>query len=348
MAEAADCSRSVMSSILIAENDRDARGLLAGWLGDAGYVCATADTADALAHARQQLPQAVLVSVSAIDDGGMWILRTLKAQTDPVATVAVTASPGLELLGAARRLGAFECLPWPSSRATVVDSVQRALDWRATAAEAMQRRKRLLDELAYGTDRLMETMRKLDPEAALPVLQATLEAQAADGFEHARRVARSAAALAASMQLAPGDVRTVRTAALLHDVGKIAVPGSLLRPGGPLSDDEIEVMRRHVEIGEQVLTAVATLAPAAHIVAAAHERFDGTGYPKGLAGAAIPLAARILAVADTYDALTSQRSYLDPLTHDGANAELVRRAGTHLDPEVVRAWLEMGERARCC
>jgi response regulator RpfG family c-di-GMP phosphodiesterase len=337
-----------MSSILIAENDQDARGLLAGWLGDAGYVCATADTADALTHARQHLPEAVLVSVSSIDDGGMWILRTLNGQADPVATVAMTANPGLEVAGAARRLGAFECLPWPSSRATVIESVQRALDWRTTAAEALQRKKRLLDEVAYGTERLMHTMRGIDPEAALPVLQATLEAQTVHGYDHAARVARSAAALANAMRLQPGDVRTIRTAALLHDVGKIALPAALVRFGGPMSDDEIEVMRMHVGIAEQVLASVAPLAPAAHVVGTSHERFDGSGYPNGLAGTAIPLAARILAVADTYDALTSQRSYADPLTHDSANAELIRCAGTHLDPEVVRAWLEMGEQARCC
>jgi putative nucleotidyltransferase with HDIG domain len=338
---------SAVSSILIAENDRDARGLVAGWLGDAGYVCATADTADALQQARQHPPAAALVTVTSVDDGGMWVLRTLKGEDAPVATVALTPNPDLAIAGTARRLGAFECLPWPSSRATVLDSVQRALEWRSTAAAALQRQKRLLQEIAYGRDRLAASVRGLDPDAAHAVLIASMEARAADVYDHAQRVAHSAAALAAALRLQPDVVRTVRTAALLHDVGKLAVPGSLLRAAGPLSDEEIAVLRMHVAVGEEVLELVPTLAPAAPLVATSHERYDGGGYPAGLAGDAIPLGARIIAVADAYDALVSQRSYTDPVTHDEANAELVRCAGTQFDPDVVRAWIELGDRARC-
>jgi response regulator RpfG family c-di-GMP phosphodiesterase len=339
---------SAVSSILIAENDHQSRDLLAGWLGDAGHVCATADTADALMQARTHPPEAVLVSVTSVDDGGMWILRTLKGQSHPVATVAVTPNPGMELLGEARRLGAFECLPWPSSRASVIDSVQRALDWRATTADALQRHKRLLEEVASGRERLKQTLRGIDPNAAQSVLLATLEARAVEAHDHAHRVAQSSATLAAAMRMSPGEVRAVRTAALLHDVGKIAIPDALLRSSKLLRDGEIEVLRTYVSIGEEALGMVPTLAPAAHLVVALHERYDGLGYPAGLAGAQIPLGARIIAVADMYDALMSRRMYTDPLTHEGANAELVREAGTRFDPDVVRTWLDIGDHARCC
>jgi putative nucleotidyltransferase with HDIG domain len=161
------------------------------------------------------------------------------------------------------------------------------------------------------------------------------------------RVARSAAALARTMRLAPVEIRDVRSAALLHDIGKVAVPPRLLAMPGPLSDDEIACLRKHVSVGAEVLAEIPTLASVAPIVRATHERFDGSGYPEGLVGVDIPLGARIIAVADAYDALTAQRPYNDPVSHDEANTELVRSSGSHLDPDVVRFWMEMIEMVRC-
>jgi HD-GYP domain-containing protein (c-di-GMP phosphodiesterase class II) len=96
-----------------------------------------------------------------------------------------------------------------------------------------------------------------------------------------------------------------------------------------------------------VLAGVPTLAAVAAIVAATHERYDGSGYPKGLAGADIPLGARIIAVADVYDSMTAHRPYADPVSHDEANTELIRSSGSHLDPDIVRFWMEMVETLRC-
>ena len=117
---------------------------------------------------------------------------------------------------------------------------------------------------------------------------------------------------------------------------------------GPLSDSDLDVLRTHVVIGREVLATVPALEPIAGIVGATHEKYDGSGYPGGLKGDSIPLAARIISVADAYDAMTSVRCYSDPVSHDEANAELVRSAGTQFDPDVVRAWLQMTELRRCC
>jgi putative nucleotidyltransferase with HDIG domain len=266
-----------VSSILIAENDHDARALMAGWLGEVGHVCATADTADALAHARRNPPEAALITVTSVDDGAMWVLRSLKGDDLPVATVAVTPNPNLDIAGAARRVGAVDCLPWPSSRATVLESVTRALKWRSTTAIALQKQKRLVEQLAAGRDKLTASVRGIDADAALSVLLASLEGRGTDAYDHAQRVSQSAAALAASMHLDVDVVRTVRTAALLHDVGKLAFPHTFVRANGPLTDDEIALLRVHVSIGEEVLSSVPALAPAAPIVFACHERFDGSG-----------------------------------------------------------------------
>jgi HD-GYP domain-containing protein (c-di-GMP phosphodiesterase class II) len=139
----------------------------------------------------------------------------------------------------------------------------------------------------------------------------------------------------------------LRRAALAHDIGKKAVPEAVLAKSGPLSDEEIAMIQSHVTVGYEVLSASPFLQPAAEIVLASQERFDGTGYPAGLRGPAIPLGARILAVADAFDALASARVHRDPLSRDDANVELVRGAGSHFDPEIVRAWLMTAERTTC-
>jgi response regulator RpfG family c-di-GMP phosphodiesterase len=153
--------------------------------------------------------------------------------------------------------------------------------------------------------------------------------------------------LAGRCHLAPIEALAVKRAALLHDVGKIAIPERLLADGGPLTDADLALLRSHVSIGAEVLASVPALEALAPIVAATHERFDGTGYPRGLSGDAIPIGARIISVVDAYDAMTSARCYSDPVSHDEANAELVRSAGSQFDPNVVRAWLQLTELRRC-
>jgi len=337
-----------VSSILIAENDPAARGLLAGWLGEAGYVCETTGTADALTCAREHAPDAVLISIGAADDGSLWTLRALNAQPDGAATLALTRQLHLDLALEARRLGAIDCLPWPSPRTRVLDSVQRALAWRVRVRDAQHRLDVLRAEVARGQARLQESVRNLSAYVATQTLVASVEEQSADLAERAYRVARSSAALSEALGLSRGDVRTIRTAALLEDLGKLALPASLLNGNRPLNDDEMTVMRSHVAIAAEVLRGISGLESVADLVAASREWFDGGGYPAGRRGAAIPLGARIIAVADAYDTLTSPRTCPDPLSHDGANAELVRRAGAQFDPDVVGAWLELTERARCC
>jgi HD-GYP domain-containing protein (c-di-GMP phosphodiesterase class II) len=180
------------------------------------------------------------------------------------------------------------------------------------------------------------------------MLLAILESRSPETYDHVHRVAQSSAALGRSLRLAPIEIRDVRAAALLHDIGKLAIPPRLLGRAGPLTDEEITVVQRHASIGEEVLAAVPTLVSVAPLVGATHERYDGTGYPRRLAADGIPLGARIIAVADAYDALTARRPYHDPMSHDDASAELVRSSGTQLDPDVVRGWMEMVEARPCC
>jgi len=338
----------VSSRILIADNDQDARGLLAASLRDAGYACVTAETRDALSEARRQVPDAAIVGVAGPDDGGMWVVRALRAQQDAMGLVVVATPPNFDVASTVSRLGVVDCLPGPPAGDDVVDAVRRAVLWRHAVRAASAESVRLDDEVEAGHRHLKETIARVDPSSAQQVLLAVLEARTRETYDHVQRVARSAVALGRRLELAPAVLHTLRQAALLHDVGKIAIPDRILRGSGPLDAAELEILRSHVTIGAEVLASVPTLAPIAPIVAATHERFDGRGYPEGLSAGRIPLAARIVAVADAYDALTSTRSYRDSVGHDDANAELARCAGTHFDPDVVRAWIGVTEVVRCC
>ena len=340
-----DCA--VAPRILIAENDSGAREQLSGWLEAAGFACSGTETGAALAEARRCRPDVAVVGVNVPDDGGMWIVRSLRGESVPPGVVVMSSTPSLDLATTASRLGAVDCLPWPSSERSIVDAVRRAAEWRAMLSATYGRNRRLHQEVDHACAQLKATMQRVQGEIAQSVLLALLESRSPETYDHAQRVAQTSRALAQTLRLAPIHVRQVRAGALLHDIGKMAIPPRLLGRAGPLADDEITVMQRHATIGADLLGALPTLAHVAPLVGATHERYDGTGYPEGLAGENIPLGARIIAVADVYDALTARRPYNEPMSHDDATAELVRSAGSHLDPDVVRAWMQMMEARRC-
>src|SRR4051794_25968283 len=156
---------------------------------------------------------------------------------------------------------------------------------------------------------------------------------------HLGVVAELAEATARRLGLDPDERERVRHAAELHDVGKVAIPDEILAKTGPLSDDEWTFIRRHTLAGERIIAAAPALAPVARLVRSSHERWDGAGYPDGLAADAIPLGARIVAVADAFDAMTSGRPYRAAISHQDALAELQRCAGTQFDPAVVAGFV---------
>jgi putative nucleotidyltransferase with HDIG domain len=157
---------------------------------------------------------------------------------------------------------------------------------------------------------------------------------------HTRDVVELSLAVADRMGLEPESRRKVEFGALLHDVGKVAIPNEIINKPGPLSDAEWTVMRTHTVEGQRMLDRVGgAMSEVGEIVRASHERWDGGGYPDGLAGAAIPLEARIICACDAYNAMTTTRSYRRAMADEAAAAELVRCAGTQFDAAVVEALL---------
>jgi HD-GYP domain-containing protein (c-di-GMP phosphodiesterase class II) len=185
---------------------------------------------------------------------------------------------------------------------------------------------------------------KTSYDSIVAVLCAALDLRDNVTHGHAKRVSELASVVAWQMGLRKEQLRQIEKAAILHDIGKIGVADVVLSKPGPLNDFEWAEMKRHPELGWRILSGIDFLRDAAEVVYAHHERFDGTGYPRGLKGDEIPLGARIFAVVDAYDAMTSHRPYRKALPHLKAIEEIARNAGSQFDPEVVRAFLEAEKR----
>jgi len=180
----------------------------------------------------------------------------------------------------------------------------------------------------------------------LTTFSAALEARDPYLRGHSARVTGFAEALARMLGWKPRELETLRLGGSLHDVGKIAVNASVLRKPGPLTDDELAQIRRHPVAGAHLIEGVVELRKALPYVLHHHERWDGRGYPDGKAGEEIPLEARVLGVADAFDAMTSARPYRPALTVEAALGEIERCGGTQFDPELARAFVrgwETGE-----
>ena len=175
---------------------------------------------------------------------------------------------------------------------------------------------------------------------ALMDLARAIEARDPYSSGHAARVTAIAEVVAARLGWDEEQIDVLRIGAALHDIGKLAVPDTVLRKPGPLSDEELDHVRAHPEEGARMLGLVGTLRAAVPCVLHHHERWDGSGYPAGSSGPEIPAGARVLAVADAFDAMTSDRPYRPALTGAFAVAELERCAGTQFDPEVVAVFAE--------
>jgi putative nucleotidyltransferase with HDIG domain len=174
---------------------------------------------------------------------------------------------------------------------------------------------------------------------AVRALLAALEARDSYTGEHSRAVAELALATAAALGLAEDEAGEVEQVVLLHDIGKVAVPDEILRKPGSLTDEERRIMQTHPEVGARIVASIPSLAHLAPAVRAEHERWDGTGYPDGLAAEQIPIASRICYACDAYHAMTSDRPYRPRLSPETARAELEQGAATQFDPGVVSAML---------
>ncbi|MBA3240880.1 MAG: HDOD domain-containing protein [Acidobacteria bacterium] len=212
-------------------------------------------------------------------------------------------------------------------------------DLRLTVVRALQHYEvnRSRHEMEAANQRLSRRLQAMT-RGVIRTIADSLEAKDRYVYGHSRRVSSYSLAIGRRMRLSVPLLEQLSLAALMHDVGKIGTPDSILLKPAALTDDERAVVRLHAERGARLLAEVPNMNEVAEAVRHHHEDFDGTGYPEGLAGERIPVASRVIRVADAYDAMTSPRPFRDALTHEAAVGELTRGAGTRFDPEVVRAF----------
>jgi response regulator RpfG family c-di-GMP phosphodiesterase len=295
----------------------------------------------ALDVARGTSIDVALLDLSMPEEDGVSLARRLRHEVRDLAVILITGTQSFDAAVEAMRIGVLDYLLKPFAMPELLDAVDRAVAWRHSTLRAREERDDLERQIGARAGRMRQVFADLEvaSSAALDALLATLSQRNPEALEHVRRVARYSVEVARTIGLEASLLGDIERGALLHDLGKVAIPDAVIHKPGPLTDDEFAVMRSHAQIGHDIAATVPFLRPAAEIILATHERFDGTGYPRGLAGHAVPIGARIIAVVDAFDALTSARVYRDPICVAAANAELVRGAGSHFDPEVVAAWL---------
>jgi putative nucleotidyltransferase with HDIG domain len=224
-------------------------------------------------------------------------------------------------------------------------SIKQYIDKTAANVEELKKSNRELSRANRDILRMADQLRETY-DGTLEALVSALDARDRETKGHSLRVAKYMMEIAFHLGIEPGtdDWVNMQRGGLLHDIGKIGVSDTILHKPGPLTEEEWVDMRRHPQIGHDMIREIGFLSGAAVIVLAHHERFDGKGYPKGLAADEISLGARIFVLADTFDAMTSDRPYRAALTSEAARDEIIRCSGTQFDPRCVQAFLLAWER----
>ena len=296
---------------------------------------------DALQRTRQ-FTYAIVISTDELDEiDGITLLEKLKQFSPSTKRVLVSGKADVDAtMDAINRVGLFNyvVLPWEPSDLRQI--VKRACDSFSLQYENANL-SRLLSNQANELRSLvgkLETTVVSRTASLLTGLNAALDLRDTETQGHSRRVALYSRRLAEELGVSGQEAIDIQRGALLHDIGKIGVSDTILLKPGKLTEEEWVEMRKHAEFGFKILENIPFLGNARHVVRQHHERFDGKGYPQGLKGKEIILGARIFAIIDTYDAMTSDRPYRKGLPHDVAIDEIKKNSGTQFDPDVVVAW----------
>jgi response regulator RpfG family c-di-GMP phosphodiesterase len=326
--------------ILIADDEQEIRSVLYELLSD-DYDCQLVSSAEAaLARLRTMRFDVIVSDINMEGMSGLEMIPHVRQIAPDAVVVMVSGAQTIDHAIEALRAGAFDYVTKPFDLRHVEMAVERALEHKRLR-EAKRRYENYLEEsVAERTAELDRTLATLEESyrMTLKALAAALETRDRETHGHSERVVSFSLRLGHELNLKREDLRALEFGALLHDIGKIGVPDAILHKPAQLSAEEWVNMRRHPVHGQQILQGIEFLEGAARVVGQHHEKWDGTGYPQGLRGEEIDLNARIFAVADAFDAITSDRVYRVGRSYEVAVAELEEFAGRQFDPEVVAAF----------
>lgn len=334
-----------LERILVVDDEEPIREIISSMLGAAGYKtrqAASGMEALALLNSSGEF-ELMLSDLMMAELDGIALLERSKEKFPDMPVIMVTAVHDISVALAAIRNGAYDYLLKPFEREQLLAMVRRALEHRRLKLENRAYQSNLESLVAARTEQLRHAMTDLERsyDITLEALGDALDLKDAETEGHSKRVTAFTIAIARAMGLAGEKIRVIARGAFLHDIGKMAIPDSILLKPGALTPEETQIMREHCFRGYQMLKKIPFLAEASEIVYAHQEKYDGTGYPRGLHGEEIPMGARIFSIADTLDAITSDRPYRAARSIAVAREEVHRFSGRQFDPEVVRTFLDM-------
>lgn len=332
--------------ILIVDDDDSVRDVISVLLREEGYQCVVATGADmALDLVAAEETPLVISDMKMPGKDGLWLLENLRERHPDTSVIMLTGYGDTEAAVDCLRRGAVDYLLKPPRLTDLVRAIERALAKRRIELARKRYQKKLERKVRDRTAELRSALKDIANtyQNTLLALVAALDAREHETSDHSQRVVRYTSAIAERMTIRGAELEEIGRGALLHDIGKIGVPDAVLLKPGKLTPEEWMEMRKHPDIGFQMIQNIPFLNTPADIVLSHQERWDGNGYPRKLTKNEIPVGARIFAIADTLDAMTSDRPYRKGTTFANAIAEIDRCANTQFDPEVVRAFLDIGE-----
>jgi putative nucleotidyltransferase with HDIG domain len=327
-----------MALILIVDDDEAVRGPLSAQMEALGHECHLATNGEeAVRLVREREYDLIVSDIRMPVMDGLEFLKTVVTQIEFVTPIIILT--GYNDVGHAIRamqVGAYDFVRKPWDMLEMRIAVNRALTRRAD----LKFRRSYQAELERRVQEAVAELKRAY-DGTVVGFAALLEGRDTTTADHCERVRSICARLGQEMGLGTDRIRDLELGAMLHDIGKCKIPDAILNKAGPLTTDEWAVMRRHPEFGAEIVKKIDFLQGAVDVVGNHHEKYDGSGYPRGLRGDDIPLSARIFMVVDAYDTITSRRSYKEPRTSEEALVEIRRCAGSHFDPVVVDAFERM-------
>lgn len=332
--------------VLAVDDEVAAAKLLSLILGPPSYRTSVARNGEeALAALEREPFDAVISDLHMPGMSGMELLTFVRSRYPHTAFLVTTGVDDVDVGVQAMRYGADDYLVKPLRENVVEASLERALHKRRIEQQLEEHRQRLEEMVAERTTQLRAALQQIERSYAdtLQALGAAIDLRDNETAGHSQRVCRYSLQIARAMGWPDQQLENLARGAYLHDIGKLGVPDSILLKPGPLTADERNVMQQHAQIGFDLVKDIPFLADAAEIVLTHHERFDGHGYPGGLKGEEILLSSRVFSVADTLDAITSDRPYRRASSFESARETIRHLAGSQFDPRVVEEFLNIPE-----
>jgi putative nucleotidyltransferase with HDIG domain len=333
-------------NILIVDDEEAIREVVSTMLEAKGYHCTAVQNGRlAQDEVKKCTPDLVLSDMIMPEMDGIKLLEWMRQYNPEVPVIMVTAIHDISTALEAIRRGAYDYILKPFEKDQLFLGVEHALQHRRLIAENRNYQRNLEQLVEEKTSQLTGAYAQLEQsyDDTLEALGSALDLKDAETEGHCQRVTAFCISIAKSVPVPIPYLAIMARAAFLHDIGKMAIPDGILRKPGPLNDEEKRIMREHCQIGYNMLIRIPFLRDAAEIVLAHQEFFDGTGYPRGLKGDQIPLGARIFTVADSLDAMISDRPYRKALPMSHALEEIRRCSGTQFDPKVTEVFLSIPE-----